>query len=408
MSARLNTEEIRKDFPLLGRYVNDKKLVYFDNAATTQKPRQVLEALDKYYREYNSNVHRGVHRLSQEATDAFEAARANIAGFINARHSHEIILTRGTTEGINLVANCFGRALLNPGNSVVISAMEHHSNIVPWQMICEERGATLRVIPMNTDGVLLMDKLPELLDETVKLVSVAYISNSLGTVNPVRELIRQAHAMNIPVLIDAAQAIQHIGIDVQELDVDFMVFSGHKLYGPTGTGVLYGKEEWLNRLPPWHGGGEMIKTVSFEKTTYNDLPYKFEAGTPDISGAIGLSAAIDYVKGIGLQHIHDAEQELLTYALKELASIEGLRFIGNSPERSGAISFLINDLHPFDVGELLDKQGIAVRTGHHCTQPVMDFLGIPGTVRASFALYSTAEEVDLLVTGIRKAVAMLS
>lgn len=403
----MNIEAIRKDFPILDTKVYGKRLVYLDNGATTQKPLAVLEAVDNYYKTYNSNVHRGVHLLSQQATEAFEAARKTVAAFINAGHAHEVIFTKGTTDGINLIASCFGRGVLKAGDSIVISAMEHHSNIVPWQMICEEKGATLKVIPMSADGILQMEALPALLDDTVKLVACTYVSNSLGTLNPVREIIAMAHSKGIPVLLDAAQAIQHIPIDVQELDVDFLVFSGHKLYGPTGIGALYGKEAWLNRLPPYQGGGDMIKTVSFAKTVYNELPYKFEAGTPDMSGAIGLAAAIDYVTAIGLPAIQQAEQELLQYALEQLTAIEGFRLIGKSPERSGVISFLYKNAHPFDVGELLDKQGIAVRTGHHCCQPVMDFLEIPGTARASFAFYNTFEEVDMLVAGLKKAAAML-
>jgi len=405
--GKLVIENIRKDFPILDTQVYGKNLVYFDNAATTQKPVQVLAALDDYYTRYNSNVHRGVHLLSQQATAAYEESRKKVAAFINAAHSDEVIFTKGTTEGINLVASSFGRQFLNPGDSIVISAMEHHSNIVPWQMICEERGATLKVIPMDKNGVMQIDQLAMLLDERVKLVSTTYVSNSLGTINPVREIIRQAHALNIPVLIDAAQAIQHIPVDVQELDVDFLVFSGHKIYGPTGIGVLYGKEKWLNAMPPYQGGGDMIKTVTFEKTTYNELPYKFEAGTPDMSGAIGLGVAIDYVSSIGVEAIAEAEHELLTYGLKRLAEIEGIRFIGQSPERASVISFLLEGIHPYDLGELLDKQGIAIRTGHHCTEPVMDFFGIPGTCRASFAFYNTKDEIDLLVAGIKRAAAIL-
>lgn len=403
----MDIEAIRKDFPILDTKVYGKRLVYLDNGATTQKPTAVLEALDHYYKTYNSNVHRGVHLLSQQATDAFEAARTKVAAFINAKHTYEVIFTKGTTDGINLIASCFGRGFLKAGDSILISAMEHHSNIVPWQMICEEKGATVKVIPMNEDGVLQMDQLPALLDDTVKLVACTYVSNSLGTVNPVREIIKQAHSKGIPVLLDGAQAVQHIPVDVQELDVDFLVFSSHKLYGPTGVGILYGKEEWLNKLPPYQGGGDMIKTVTFAKTTYNDLPFKFEAGTPDMSGAVGLAAAIDYVTAIGLDNIQKEEQALLAYALEQLTAIEGLRVVGKSPERSGVISFLYKNTHPFDVGELLDKQGIAVRTGHHCCQPVMDFLGIPGTARASFAFYNTKEEVDILVAALKKAAAML-
>ena len=405
--GKLVIENIRKDFPILDTQVYGKNLVYFDNAATTQKPVQVLAAIEDYYTKYNSNVHRGVHLLSQQATAAYEESRKKVAAFINAAHSDEVIFTKGTTDGINLVASSFGRKFLNPGDSVVISAMEHHSNIVPWQMICEERGATLKVVPMDKNGVMQIDQLADLLDARVKIVSLTYVSNSLGTVNPVREIISQAHALNIPVLIDAAQAIQHLSIDVQELDVDFMVFSGHKIYGPTGIGVLYGKEKWLNAMPPYQGGGDMIKTVTFEKTTYNELPYKFEAGTPDMSGAIGLGAALDYVSSIGLEAIAEAEHELLSYGLERLAEIEGIQFIGQSPERASVISFLLEGIHPYDLGELLDKQGIAVRTGHHCTEPVMDFFGIPGTCRASFAFYNTKDEIDLLVAGIKRAAAIL-
>lgn len=400
-------ENIREDFPILHTKVYGKDLVYLDNAATTQKPTPVLAAVEDYYKTCNSNVHRGVHLLSQQATAAYEEARHKVSKFINAAFTHEVIFTKGTTDGINLVASSFGKKFLHQGDSILISAMEHHSNIVPWQMICEERGATLKVIPMDENGVLQMDALPALLDESVKLVSVTYVSNSLGTINPIREIIKQAHAKNIPVMIDAAQAIQHLPIDVQELDVDFLVFSGHKIYGPTGIGALYGKEKWLNMIPPYQGGGDMIKTVTFEKTIYNDLPYKFEAGTPDISGAIGLGAAIDYVKAIGLDAIQEKEDELLNYALEQLAGIDNLKFIGKATQRASVISFLIDNVHPYDLGELLDKQGIAIRTGHHCTEPVMDFFGIPGTCRASFAFYNTRSEVDLLVAGIKRAAAIL-
>ena len=405
--GKLAIENIRKDFPILNTTVFGKKLVYFDNAATTQKPVQVLSVLDDYYERYNSNVHRGVHSLSQQATNAYEQARKTVAAFINARSSDEVIFTKGTTDGINLIASSFGRKYLKEGDSILISAMEHHSNIVPWQMICEERGATLKVIPMDENGVLKMELLPELLDERVKLLSFTYVSNSLGTINPARELIRQAHEKNIPVMMDVAQAIQHMPVDVQELDVDFMAFSGHKIYGPTGIGVLYGKAEWLNILPPYQGGGDMIKTVTFEKTVYNALPYKFEAGTPDISGAIGLGAAIDYVNSIGLDAIAEAEHELLEYGLAQLAEVEGIQFIGQAENRASVISFLIEGVHPYDLGELLDKQGIAIRTGHHCTEPVMDFFGIPGTCRASFSFYNTTSEIDLLVAGIKRAAAIL-
>ncbi|MCC7525865.1 MAG: cysteine desulfurase [Chitinophagaceae bacterium] len=402
-----DVEKLRKDFPLLQTQLYGKPLIYLDNAATTQKPQYVLDALSQYYTQYNSNVHRGVHALSQQATEAYEVARRKIAGFINARHDHEIIFTKGTTNGINLVAASFGKKFLSAGDEVLISAMEHHSNIVPWQMICEEKGAILKVIPISNTGELVMDAFDSLLTDRVKIVAVTYVSNSLGTVNPVSEIIRKAHAANIPVLIDAAQAIQHIPVDVQKLDADFLAFSGHKIYGPTGTGVLYGKEKWLNEIPPYEGGGDMIKNVTFAKTTYNELPFKFEAGTPHIAGGIVLGAAIEYVQQIGITAIQQLEEEVVAYAYERLSSIPSLRFIGDAWHRSGAISFLVGNIHPFDMGEILDKQSIAVRTGHHCTQPVMDFFHIPGTVRASFAFYNTKAEVDALITGIEKAKRML-
>ncbi len=401
-------EKIRSEFPILQTKVYGKPLVYFDNAATTQKPNVVLKAMDDYYREYNSNVHRGVHFLSQKATDAFEEVRRKVQAYINAEHEHEVIFTKGTTESINLVASCFGKKYIKPGDTILISAMEHHSNIVPWQMMCEDRGATLKVIPINDKGELRMDLFDDMLDDTVKLIAVTYVSNTLGTVNPVKEIISKAHAQNIPVLIDAAQAIQHIGIDVQFLDADFLVFSSHKMYGPTGMGILYGKEKWLNEMPPYHGGGEMIKTVTFEKSTYNVLPFKFEAGTPNVAEVVGLGAAIDFINEIGLDYIREREQQLISYALEGLLSIDGLRLIGEAKERAASISFLVGNAHPFDVGELLDKQGIAVRTGHHCTEPLMNIFKIPGTVRASFAFYNTEEEVDKLVAGIKKAATLLA
>lgn len=404
-----NTEvnEIRKDFPILDQQIYDQPLVYLDNAATTQKPRAVLESLEKYYTTINSNVHRGVHLLSQRATDAYEVSRKRVAKFIDAAHDHEVIFTKGTTEGINLVASCFGKAFLKQGDSVLISAMEHHSNIVPWQMICEEKGATLKVLPFDEKGELKMEELDGLLDDSVKIIAVTYVSNSLATVNPVREIIQKAHQKNIPVLLDAAQAVQHMPLSVQELDVDFLVFSGHKIYGPTGTGVLYGKEQWLNKLPPYQGGGDMIKTVTLEKTEYNELPFKFEAGTPDVSGAIALGEAIKYLDDIGVDRVHAAESGLMDYAMEELRKIEGLRFVGQAKERSGAISFLLGSAHPFDTGEILDKQGIAIRTGHHCCQPVMDIFGIPGTARASFAMYTTERDIDALVKGLNRAAKIL-
>ena len=403
----LDIEKIRKDFPILQAKVYGKQLIYLDNAATTQKPRAVLQSLENYYTQYNSNVHRGVHFLSQQATEAYEEARKKIAAYINAHYEHEIIFTKGTTNGINLVASSFGRKFLKEGDEVLISAMEHHSNIVPWQLICEEKGAILKVIPIDEQGELKMDAFDELLTGKVKIVAVTYVSNSLGTINPVHEIIQKAHALNIPVLIDGAQAIQHIPIDIQQLDADFLAFSGHKIYGPTGVGVLYGKEKWLNEMPPYEGGGDMIKNVTFAKTTYNELPFKFEAGTPDISGGIALGAAIDYVQQIGVAAIQQAEEEVVAYAYDRLSAIPSLRFVGDAKHRSGAISFLVGNIHPYDLGEILDKQSIAVRTGHHCTQPLMDFFHIPGTVRASFAFYNTKAEVDELVKGIEKAKRML-
>lgn len=404
---RPDIEKLRSEFPILHTKVYGQPLVYLDNAATTQKPKIVLKAMDEYYKEYNSNIHRGVHYLSQKATDAFEVARRKVQVYINAKHEHEVIFTKGTTESINLVASSFGKRFVKAGDSIIISAMEHHSNIIPWQLMCEERGAVLKVIPINDKGELLMEKFEELLDETVKLVAVSFVSNTLGTVNPVKQIIEKAHAQNIPVLLDAAQAIQHIGIDVQFLDVDFLAFSGHKMYGPTAVGVLYGKEKWLNEMPPYQGGGEMIKTVSFEKSTYNVLPYKFEAGTPNVTEVIGLGVAIDYINAIGLDFIREREQELIQYTMNGLRTIDELKFVGEAEERAASISFLVGNIHPFDVGELLDKQAIAVRTGHHCTEPLMNIFKIPGTVRASFAFYNTEEEVDKLVKGIKKAVMLL-
>jgi cysteine desulfurase / selenocysteine lyase len=403
---KLDIEKVRKDFPILHTTVYGHPLVYLDNAATTQKPLAVMKAMEEYYSTINSNVHRGVHYLSQRATEAYEGAREKVAAFIHAKHAYEIIFTRGTTEGINMVAQCFARKFLREGDSILVSGMEHHSNIVPWQMVCEDRNASLKVVPVDENGELVLDGLDALL-KGVKLVAVTWVSNALGTINPVREIIAAAHRQGIPVVLDAAQAIQHMEVDVQELDVDFLAFSGHKLYGPTGIGILYGKEEWLNQLPPFMGGGEMIKTVTFEKTTYNDLPYKFEAGTPDMAGAIGLGAAIDYLQDLGIPAIREAEKSLMDYALDVLLPIEGFRLVGKASSRAGVISFLIGDIHPFDMGEILDKQGIAVRTGHHCAQPIMDRYCIPGTVRASLAFYNTPAEIDILAAGIRKAAAML-
>jgi len=410
MSTILSSSEIkelRRDFPILDQKVYGHPLVYLDNAATTQKPTQVLDVLDQYYKVYNANVHRGVHHLSQVATDGYEEARKTVADYIDAGEDNEVIFTRGTTEGINLVASCFGKAFLKPGDSVVITAMEHHSNIVPWQMICEEKGATLKVIAFDERGVLELEQLDTLLDDSVRILALTYVSNSLATVNPVKEIIATAHNKNIPVLLDAAQAVQHMPVSVRALDVDFMVFSGHKIYGPTGIGILYGKREWLDKLPPYQGGGDMIKTVTLEKTIYNELPFKFEAGTPDIAGAIGLAAALKYVNSIGINRIHATEAALMEYGMEQLQATSQLRIIGQARERSGVISFLLGTAHPFDTGELLDKQGVAVRTGHHCCQPVMDIFGIPGTVRASFAFYNTTAEIDALVAGLNRAARIL-
>lgn len=407
MSEKYPIDRIRQDFPILRREVNGKSLVYLDNGATTQKPKLVIDAISDYYTDINSNIHRGVHHLSQLATDAYEVSRGKIRQFIGAAHDREIIMTSGTTSGINLVAYSYGKKFVHAGDKILISEMEHHSNIVPWQLLCAERGATLQVVPMDERGVLDMEVFDRLLNERTKLVALTYVSNSLGTINPVREIIQKAHAVGVPVLLDAAQAVHHIALDVQELDVDFLVFSGHKMYGPTGVGVLYGKEKWLNAMPPYQGGGDMIKQVSFEKTTFNELPFKFEAGTPNIEAGICLGSAVDYIQSIGLETIATYENELLEYATKSLLEIDGLRIIGTAPEKSAVISFLLGDIHPYDVGVILDKLGVAVRTGHHCTQPVMDKFGIPGTVRASFAMYNTREEVDALIAALHRAARML-
>lgn len=399
--------KVRADFPLLKREVNGKPLVYLDNGATTQKPQSVIDAIIHYYSDMNSNVHRGVHYLSQLSTDAFEVTRRKVKDFINAAEDVEVIITKGTTDSINLVAQCYGKAFIGQGDEVVISAMEHHSNIVPWQMLCEETGAVLKIIPMDESGVLDIDAYRKLLSAKTKIVAVTYVSNALGTINPVEEIISLAHECGAPVLLDAAQAIQHIAIDVQKLDVDFLVFSGHKMYAPTGVGVLYGKAKWLNAMPPYQGGGDMIKDVTFEKTTYNELPFKFEAGTPNIEAGICLSAAIDYLTEIGLDNIKAYEDELLAYATEKLKGIEGLRIIGTADKKSSVLSFVVDGVHPYDIGVILDKQGIAVRTGHHCAQPIMDQLQIPGTVRASLAMYNTKEDVDALVAGLERALGML-
>jgi len=402
----LDINKIREDFPILKREVNGKPLVYLDNAATSQTPQQVIDAIVDYYQNYNANIHRGVHTLSQEATDKYEQARLKIQKHFNAAQSYEIIYTSGTTHSINLVANGFS-ALLNKGDEILVSAMEHHSNIVPWQMLCERTGATLKVIPMNQEGELRMDVYEDLLCDKTKLVFCNHISNALGTINPIEEIINKAHKVGAAVLIDGAQAAPHLVADVQALDVDFYTCSAHKICGPTGVGMLYGKEEWLNKLPPYQGGGEMIAEVTFEKTTYADLPHKFEAGTPNICGGIAFGAALDYMNGIGFEEIAKYEHELLEYATQELLKIDGLKIYGTAKHKTSVISFNIEGIHPYDMGSILDKLGIAVRTGHHCAQPIMDFYKIPGTVRASFAFYNTIEEVDILIAGVLKAKSML-
>ena len=398
----MNIDIIRKDFPILSRTVYDRPLVYLDNAATTQKPLCVLDAMREEYLNVNANVHRGVHYLSQQATDLHEAAREKVRLFLNATRTEEIIFTRGTTEAINLVASSFADEFMNEGDEVIISTMEHHSNIVPWQLQAARKGIAVKVIPINEQGELLMDKYEQLFSERTKIVSVAHVSNVLGTVNPVADIIRIAHDHGVPVLIDAAQSAPHFPIDVQALDCDFLALSGHKMYGPTGIGVLYGKEDWLDRLPPYQGGGEMIESVTFEKTVFERLPFKFEAGTPDYIATHGLATAIDYITQIGLDNIYAHERELTNYCMQRIKEIEGIRIFGTAPEKDAVVSFLVGDIHHLDMGTLLDRLGIAVRTGHHCAQPLMDRLGILGTVRASFALYNTREEIDTLIEGIKR------
>ncbi|MGK0297972.1 MAG: cysteine desulfurase/selenocysteine lyase [Gammaproteobacteria bacterium] len=412
MSARLNAnteneetmgfniEKIRSDFPVLSRQVNGNPLVYLDNGATSQKPLAVIETLDKYYREYNSNIHRGVHTLSEEATTEYEAARKKIKSFINANSTQEIILTSGTTDAINLVAQSYGRTNIKADDEIIITEMEHHSNIVPWQLLCEQTGAKLKVVPINDAGEIIIEEFEQFLNEKTKLVGIVHISNALGTINPVKEIIDLAHAKNVPVLIDGAQAVPHCKVDVQELDCDFYCFSGHKLFGPTGTGVLYGKQSLLEAMPPWKGGGDMIRTVRFDKSTYNDLPYKFEAGTPHIAGVIGLGAAIDYVSSISMDAISAYEADLLDYATKALSSIDDLRLIGTAKHKASILSFVMEKIHPHDLGTILDQHGIAIRTGHHCAMPVMERYKIPATARASLALYNTKQEIDILVDGL--------
>ena len=408
MNSMYDINKIREDFPILSRTVYGKPLIYLDNGATTQKPRCVVEAITDEYYSVNANVHRGVHFLSQQATNLHEASRETVRQFINARSTAEIVFTRGTTESINLVASTFADSQMKAGDEVIVSAMEHHSNIVSWQLQAARKGIVLRVIPINNRGELLLDEYEKLFSERTKLVSVTHVSNVLGTVNPVKDIIATAHAHGVPVLIDGAQSIPHIKVDVQDLDADFYVFSGHKIYGPTGVGVLYGKEEWLDRLPPYQGGGEMIKNVSFEKTTFNELPFKFEAGTPDYIGTTALAKALDYVSALGIDAIARHEHELTTYALARLKAIPGMRIFGEAAERGAVISFLVGNIHPFDMGTLLDRLGIAVRTGHHCAEPLMHRMGIEGTVRASFGLYNTKEEVDALVAGIERVSRMFA
>lgn len=404
MSYDIN--KIREDFPILGREVYGKPLVYLDNGATTQKPRSVVEAMTHEYYNVNANVHRGVHFLSQQATELHEQARETVRRFLNARSTAEIVFTRGTTESINLVATTFGDAILKEGDEVIVSEMEHHSNIVSWQLVQARKGIRLRVIPITDEGELRLDEYEKLFNERTRLVSITHVSNVLGTVNPVKEMIRTAHDHGVPVLVDGAQSTPHFAVDVQELDCDFFAFSGHKIYGPTGIGVLYGKEEWLDRLPPYMGGGEMIQNVSFERTTFNELPYKFEAGTPDYVATTGLAHALDYVTALGMDNIYAHEQALTDYAMEQMATIEGMRFIGTPKHKDAVISFLVGDIHHLDLGTLLDRLGIAVRTGHHCAEPLMRRMGIEGTVRASFGLYNTFEEVDTLVAGIRRVARM--
>ena len=402
----MDVQKIRKDFPILNREVNGKPLVYFDNAATSQTPAQVIDTIADYYKNYNANIHRGVHALSQEATDAYEAARQKIQKHLNAAHPHEIIFTSGATHSINIVSNGHAQ-LLREGDELIVSALEHHSNIVPWQMLCEKTGAVLRVIPMNEDGVLVMSEYEKLLSDKTRLVFVNHVSNALGTVNPIEEIITMAHAVGAEVLIDGAQASPHIRADVQALDVDYYVTSAHKLCGPTGIGMLYGKESALKRLPPFQGGGEMIAEVTFEKTSYADLPHKFEAGTPNIAGGIAFGAALDYINAIGMKQIAAYEEELLQYATDKLSKIPGLKIYGTAPQKTAVISFNVEGIHPYDIGSILDKLGIAVRTGHHCAQPIMDYYQIPGTVRASFSFYNTFEEIDRMIEALIKAITML-
>jgi len=395
---------IESDFPILSQKVNGKKLVYLDNAATTQKPKAVIKSIERYYNESNANIHRGVHALSQKATDLYENSRKNVSNFINAESENQIIFVRGATEAINLVANSHVRPLLNQNDEIIISQMEHHANIVPWQLICEERNAKLRILPMNQRGELILDSLGKIISKKTKFMAINHVSNSLGTINPIEEIVKIAHQNKIKILIDGAQAVQHIPIDIQKIGADFYCFSGHKLYGPTGIGILYGKKQLLNEMPPYQGGGDMIKSVTFDETVYNDVPHKFEAGTPNISGAIGLSAAIDYIREIGIEKISKHESELLEYASKELKKIDNVQIIGNAENKASVLSFVIKNIHPHDIGTIMDSDGVAIRAGKHCTDPVMDFYCIPATARASFAAYNNKEDVDKLIKSVKKAI----
>jgi cysteine desulfurase/selenocysteine lyase len=392
----------RHHFPLLRQYVNGKPLVYFDNAATSQKPQAVIDAMKKYYEELNSNIHRGVHSLSERATVSYEEVRHKVRAFVNAKDQHEIVFVRGATEAINLVAHSFGRAFVREGDEILISGMEHHSNIVPWQILCEERKAILRVIPITDAGELDLDAYPALLTAKTRIVAITHVSNALGTINPVKELVRQAHAKEIPVLVDGAQAVPHLHVDVQDLDCDFYAFSAHKMFGPTGVGVLFGKRRWLDAMPPYQGGGDMIKSVTFEKTLYNDVPYKFEAGTPNIGGGIGLGAALDYLRELNMEAIRQFEDDLLAQATEQILTVPGVRIIGTAREKAGVLSFVMEGIHPHDIGTILDAEGIAIRTGHHCAQPIMKRFGLPATARASFAFYNTKEEVDAFIKALFK------
>jgi len=397
-------ESLKSDFPTLKQKINGNELVYLDNAATTQKPEKVIKALESYYRSINSNIHRGVHTLSIRATNAYEEARSKVAAFINAEHREEIIFVRGATEAINLVANSYVRPILKEGDQIIISQMEHHANIVPWQIICEQKKAELKIIPMNVKGELLIEEIEGMISEKTKFISINHVSNSLGTVNRIEDVIKIAHNNNIRIMIDGAQAVQHLSVDLIKLNPDFYCFSGHKVYAPTGIGVLYGKKELLEKMPPYQGGGDMIKSVTFEKTIYNDIPNRFEAGTPNIAGTIGLGVSIDYLVSIGIENIAKHEKELLDYATQEIRKIEGVQIIGNAIEKASVLSFVIEGIHPHDIGTILDKQGVAIRTGHHCTQPTMDFYGIPATARASFAIYNSRKDVDALINAVKKTI----